>query len=406
MKRLREISALSLVIVLVVYVAPVGRARPYLCFGREATIVGTPKEDRIIGTRASDVIVALAGNDLVSGGGGRDFICTGPGGTHNNAESVDGGFGFDYISTGRGQDYVRGMKGRDVIRAGGGRAIVYGGADGDVLRGGGGRDFIHGQTGHDRLKGEGGSDSLEGNSGNDTIIGGSDGGWGDMIDHKSDGPAVTVNLGKGVAIAEGTDTLRGMEGAWGTYSDDLLIGNHKDNFFSAYNGDDVLRGRGGHDCLDPGSHNNQVYGGKGLDLHTEEPNLALIGKLGCYLSTYAGGFEPPGFEGGVTVDLVAGTAERQFQYSKLYSIEGAMGTTRADRLIGDAGANYFFGDGSNDDIDGGEGGDRLAGGGGDDDVAGGAGRDLLNGNGGADQLDGGDDDDECRNGEIVLNCET
>jgi hypothetical protein len=45
------------------------------CFGRPATIIGTPGDDVLLGRPGSDVIVGLGGNDTVSGGRQIDYIC-------------------------------------------------------------------------------------------------------------------------------------------------------------------------------------------------------------------------------------------------------------------------------------------------------------------------------------------
>ncbi|HEX5984156.1 MAG TPA: hypothetical protein VFY69_08120 [Solirubrobacterales bacterium] len=66
---------------------------PPRCFGREATIVGTPGSDRLVGTHRRDVIVARGGRDTVYGRGGNDLIC--------------GGGGRDLLRGGAGRDRIR-----------------------------------------------------------------------------------------------------------------------------------------------------------------------------------------------------------------------------------------------------------------------------------------------------------
>lgn len=80
-------------------------ARP-TCFGRRATIVGTPRADRLAGTRGPDVIFGGAGGDVLIGNGGRDLLCGGSGddellGHYEEADrgdSVHGGPGADVCS--------------------------------------------------------------------------------------------------------------------------------------------------------------------------------------------------------------------------------------------------------------------------------------------------------------------
>jgi hypothetical protein len=50
-----------------------------ICFGREATEVGSDGNDELEGTSGDDVIVGLGGDDSISGGDGRDLICGGAG---------------------------------------------------------------------------------------------------------------------------------------------------------------------------------------------------------------------------------------------------------------------------------------------------------------------------------------
>jgi hemolysin type calcium-binding protein/calcineurin-like phosphoesterase family protein len=87
------------------------------CFGRPATIVGTPGNDRLVGTPRPDVIAGLGGDDAIQGREGADLVCGGPG--------------------------------DDVIEGGGGNDRLSGGADADTLDGGSGRDALDGGPGAD-----------------------------------------------------------------------------------------------------------------------------------------------------------------------------------------------------------------------------------------------------------------
>jgi len=97
-----------------------------LCYGLEATIIGTPDDDLIDGTSDPDVIVGLAGNDEINGLGGDDVICGGEG-----RDLIRGGDGNDYLFGGRRADILRGNTGDDTLR---------GGRENDVLNGGTGND--------------------------------------------------------------------------------------------------------------------------------------------------------------------------------------------------------------------------------------------------------------------------
>src|ERR671925_1158077 len=54
-------------------------AQVSLCFGKQATIVGTEGDDSINGTKKGDVIVGIGGRDVIHGLGGADRICGGDG---------------------------------------------------------------------------------------------------------------------------------------------------------------------------------------------------------------------------------------------------------------------------------------------------------------------------------------
>ena len=104
-----------------------------LCYGLEATIIGTPDDDVIDGTDGPDVIIGLLGNDKINGLGGDDVICGGKG-----SDLILGGVGDDQLSGGPGRDILRGKAGDDVLKGDG--------AD-DILNGGHGIDQCHDQYG-------------------------------------------------------------------------------------------------------------------------------------------------------------------------------------------------------------------------------------------------------------------
>ncbi len=85
------------------------------CFGKRATVVGTPDPDQIAATSRTDVIVTGAGNDEISGIDGRDLVCSGA-----------------------GQDTVTGRRGKVAAGKGDDRVDVWG----PVVRGGPGADTL------------------------------------------------------------------------------------------------------------------------------------------------------------------------------------------------------------------------------------------------------------------------
>gem|GEM_PF-1333866 len=136
----RLVPALLLIAVALAVTRP-SEAADHLCFGKAATIVGTPGPDTIVGTPGPDVIVGRGGNDHISGRGGNDLICGGPGDDvllgEDGADSLDGGDGADVLRGGRSADLLRGGAGPD---------FIVGGTGADTARGGPGRDSCTAET--------------------------------------------------------------------------------------------------------------------------------------------------------------------------------------------------------------------------------------------------------------------
>ena len=143
-------------------------AEPVMCFGREATIVGTIGDDQypdaVNGTTASDVIHALAGNDNVyalpledtTPETGDDYVCAGPG----HDDPVDGGGGNDHIAGGTGSDSLFGNQGSDTILGGYGNDEILPHNGRDLVDGGPGRDHLCAMAGRDEIRGAEGADDL------------------------------------------------------------------------------------------------------------------------------------------------------------------------------------------------------------------------------------------------------
>ena len=144
------------------------------------------------------------------------------------------------------------------------------------------------------------------------------------------------------------DTL--IENFIAGYGNDLVIGNVAGNILKGGDGNDVLQGNEGDDVLEGGAGADRLEGGPGMDWVSYQSS-----------------------DSAVTVNLENNTLEGGHAQSDiLVDIEGVRGSTYADALIGDSGANF---------LDGYDGDDELWGNGGDD---------VLEGGAGADRLDGGD----------------
>jgi Ca2+-binding RTX toxin-like protein len=258
-------------------------------------------------------------------------------------------FGDDFIKGGGGNDIIKGLSGNDELFGGAGDDKLYGGASDDDLYGGSGNDKLYGGASGDE------GNFLEGGAGNDLLDG--TGGVSYIVYLESTG-GVHVNLATGIASdgLGGTDTLVSIKGVAGSLYDDTLIGDGADNDFLAFQGNDTIKGGAGFDT---------VY----YD-NFEETEMA-----GPY---------------GVTVNLATGIAMDDFgDTDTLTGIEGVRGSSRKDKLTGNAEANLLDGWRGNDTLIGGGGADTLIGDLGIDILKGGKSKDILEGGKGNDTLAGG-----------------
>lgn len=163
-------------------------------------------------------------------------------------------------------------------------------------------------------------------------------------------------------------------------------------------GDDLLEGSGllaggaGRDTLRAGAHGSRLDGGPGADvllggsagddIDPDDPDgrAAQPADIADDVIDGGGGRDRVLYTlrlTAITADLVHGTAGTAGEHDTLTSIEGAVGGSGNDLLIGDDDANNF---------DGGNGDDQLIGAGGDDILLDGFGSDRLDGGGGNDRL--------------------
>ena len=222
---------------------------------------------------------------------------------------------------------------------------MFGGSNSDTLTGGAGDDYLAGGSGDDYLMG---------GAGDDTIYGG------DGID--------TVSFADATAGVQAS--LAGNSGGGDAfYQVEILEGSAFNDTLAGSSGDDVLIGGAGDDELSGGAGADTLIGGEGLDLADYSSDSA-----------------------GITVSLLDGTKTGAAAGDTYSGIEGVIGGSGADLLIGDDAANQFFGEDGNDTILGGDGADTLFGMDGDDTIVGGRGADSLYGGDGADLIFAGDGD--------------
>jgi Ca2+-binding RTX toxin-like protein len=244
----------------------------------------------------------------------------------------------------RGDDVLSGTTGDDVIAGLGGNDVIAGSWGNDVICGGAGNDRIAAGTGLFE------TDLVSGDAGDDVIVTGS---TSTTVVYAFAAAGVTVDLERGSATGEGSDTFVGVHNVVGTEFGDVIQGSSGFNCLDGLGGDDVLLGLAGEDCLYGGTGSDTIDGGDGNDLVSFQ---------------YAGK--------GVLVNLAAGFSRGEGA-DRLQAVERVVGSSFPDVLTGDAGVNELTGAGGADRIAGGPGADRLDGGSGRDRVDGGIGRDQC-----------------------------
>ena len=394
---------------------------------------GSEHDDELTGDAGENWLFGNAGDDELDGGGGDDWL--------------EGGTGYNILEGGAGADVLIGMEGIsftadfeinfDIASYASSDAGVVvlleydvaagGHAEGDTLvgiegiRGSEHTDVLFGNSIGNELIGRGGNDVLvsggtdnndsyydwlEGGPGADILIGG-DGN--DYAAYLTSEAGVEVRLYDGTAKsgdAEG-DTFEDIEHLWGSKNDDVLAGDHGDNWIFGDEGNDVMQGREGDDLLfgDPfvpgaAGGDDDIDGGEGDDFINGGPGADMIkGGPGVDMAGYFGS------DAGVEVRLHDGTALGGWaEGDSLHGIENIGGSIHDDILAGDDGDNFISGEIGNDVIDGREGNDFLQGAEDDDELHGKEGNDRLYGDyygslfgeatGGNDKLYGGDGDDQ------------
>lgn len=159
-----EVVTVSVAAVVLAQAAPSHAASTtrLTCFGKAATIVGTPGPD-ILGGGPEDVVLGLGGDDQLAGG----TVCGGAGNDSINGKTGEG----SSLDGGEGDDTLRGDAGRyDVLLGGPGNDYVADENDldyadwtdpgTDVLKGGPGDDLVVSASGRNLAYGDGGADRI------------------------------------------------------------------------------------------------------------------------------------------------------------------------------------------------------------------------------------------------------
>lgn len=145
----------------------------------------------------------------------------------------------------------------------------------------------------------------------------------------------------------------------GGATNELLVGAAGEDLLYGGAGDDSLMGLGGRDAL---------FGGSGFDMADYSQSATAV-----------------------TVNLADPAQNRGAEAvgDSYHSVEGVIGSRRADRITGDEAANRLVGGAGHDTLRGGAGNDTIFGGDGNDVILAGAGADRYFGGGGMDRVDYG-----------------
>ena len=381
-----------------------------------------------------------AGSDTVTGGAGDDFVAGGLGN-----DSLDGQGGEDAVDYSASATAV-------TVTLGGGTAGVGSGEGLDSLIN---FEDIAGSSHGDTLTGDAGDNWFYAGNGNDTIAGAGDSGtYGDTYDTSAAEDGVTVDLGAGTSTGgSGTDTLTGMENAWGSDSDDTIKGSSGNNLIWGADGNDTLSGGagdrdgvldqfdggGGIDVLDYGTNTlsttvklygttpcgdlgsgalcstgNGVSGGEdyirqntventilgtGSDTFTGSsfnntvwPNGGQNSLNGCPDAVQGCGIDTVNYSTGYTAKVtinLAGGGPTSGNADSIVGFTNAVGTAFADTIIGTNGE-------VGNSLKGGKGNDDISGNNGPDFILGGAGNDNIRAGGSDDTAKGGGGNDTIR----------
>lgn len=354
-------------------------------YGMAETVVGVESvhgsrfNDRITLANGGDghnYVFSLAGDDTLIGNATAEQTFN-PG---SGIDYVDGGAGFDQVKYG-GSEYEGtrpSTHGVNVNLSTGTAVDNWGDVDQLISI-----EMVSGSNFADVLIGsDADGEWLEGYGGDDLIDGG--GGSYDVVTYRRGVRGVEVDLGTGQAFDDlgGVDTLVNIETVDGSPFGDVLRGGGKDDTLIGSGGDDTLSGGAGSDRLIGGAGNDTVnfsgprsnylvtatgagnytvqdlVGSDGTDTLSSIENLVFV-VIGTLDGTPVQGgqfFDVVTYQSAtsaVNVNLSSGVASGAAGSNTLVSIEGAIGSTFADTLIGNQGDNY---------LDGGVGADRMEGG--------------------------------------------
>ena len=301
---------------------------------------------------------------------GDDLVGIAPSVEHPTSVTLGHGNDVAYVLGGPAR--VFGDTGHDLIVTGRHDDQIGGGRGNDILLGGDGNDELHGGMGVDGIAGGGGDDTIRGGKGADIVLG-------DGPDFWPQPPAVDemsavdylVDLGN---LSFGHDYIEGGAGDDQIYSghgNDVVFGGAGDDTINSADGNDIVVGGGGDDLLSTGRGNDWVFGDGTNALPSVLPSLENLIPFVLRFSNVNHGDDK--IDAGSGHDIVlAGNGDDR--------LDGGRGD---DYLLGGRGGDWIEAGVGNDFIHGGQGIDVLFGGAGNDSMLGGRGNDyLIGGSGG------------------------
>jgi len=390
------------------------------------TLIGSEYDDFLTGSATLNILNGGLGADTMAGGANNDTYYVDNAGdvvtdTSGVADIIYSSISYSLVDAANanltGQVEHLTLTGSADID-GTGNAVnnmLRGNSGANTLDGGAGVDTLFGDAGIDHLIGGEGNDSLDGGTGADTLEGGN--GY-DTYTVDDAGDLITETLAGGFDTVKSTATTYILSDyletllLTGAFSQDgtgnaqvnTITGNNFNNVLLGMAGADTLNGNAGNDTLSGGDDNDKLYGGAAADdLVGGAGNDLLDGGTGD--DDMAGGAANDTYYVDSASDTVIevageGTLDKVFVSAAAFALSadadietiqvvGAGGATItgssiANKIFGDAGADTFNGLGGNDYLSGAGGLDTLNGGDGNDIMDGGAGDDVMAGGAGID----------------------
>ncbi len=409
--------------------------------GRDNLLGGRAGNDEISGNSGSDLLNGGLGDDSLTGGTGSDTyqfyressedlgsdtLTEGTGGSNDPADKLDlSDFGAAVsidlslttlqaihanldltLNAGDAFENIVGSVGDDTITGNSRNNLLEGGAGNDSIDAGSGNDTLSGGVGNDSLDGEGGTDRLYEQADEDmTLDDSSLSGLGnDTLVSMEEAELTGGNSDNGLSAASFTGAAilsggRGNDSITGGTGTDSILGGKGDDFLQGGGGNDTLLGGEGADILIGGTENDSLIGGAGNDgyLFLRAGSEDLGDDTIEEEVTENDSFDSLDFSlFGAGIDISLKEAGAQDVHADLNLtlqnatvIEGLIGTSLNDIVVGNSRSNVLFGGGGDDSLSGDDGTDLIFGDAGNDTLEGGAGDDFIIGYTGNDSLAGG-----------------